>query len=163
MQLANFYGSNDGNASRTMVDNTKKHRRNSHLIIHCLTSEGVSRRAREWAQRRVRAKRAVRSKRMNEWCERTDERLAQYFSLYSWLFSTIVSRAKLCKCYGGIKPALGVRAGRLTWMMDDMHIAQQTCEQRSVRTVRSNIMSEWRELTSEWSGTYVWIFGSSGP
>ena len=29
--------------------------------------------------------------------ERTDERVAQYFSLYSWLFSTIVSRA-ICLC-----------------------------------------------------------------
>ena len=26
----------------TMVENRKKHRKNSHLIIHCPTSEGVS-------------------------------------------------------------------------------------------------------------------------
>ena len=28
----------------TMVQNRKKHRKNSHLIIHCPTSEGVSER-----------------------------------------------------------------------------------------------------------------------
>ena len=31
--------------SYTMVENGKKHRQNSHLIIHCPTSEGVSERA----------------------------------------------------------------------------------------------------------------------
>ena len=57
----------------TMVKNRKKHRQNSHPIIHCPTSEGVSEvseRANEWAQRRARAKRAVWSKRTSERCER---------------------------------------------------------------------------------------------
>ena len=86
-----------------MVENRKKkHRQKSHPIIHCPTSEGVSEvsegvsevseRANEWAQRRARAKRAVGSKRMNERSERTDERVAQYSNLYSWLFSTIMHR-----------------------------------------------------------------------
>ena len=30
------------NVHYTMVENGKKHRQNSHLIIHCPTSEGVS-------------------------------------------------------------------------------------------------------------------------
>ena len=62
----------------TMVENGKKHRQNSNLINQFPTSEGVSEvseRANEWA---VRAN------------ERMDERVAQYYSLYSWLFSTIV-------------------------------------------------------------------------
>ena len=45
--------------------NSQKHRQNSHLIIHCPTSEGVSEaseRANKWAQRSARAKQAVRSK-----------------------------------------------------------------------------------------------------
>ena len=45
-----------------MVENGEKHGQNSHSIIHCPTSEGVS-----------------------EVSERTDERVAQYFSLYFWL------------------------------------------------------------------------------
>ena len=46
----------------TMVEDGKKHRQNSHLIIHFLTNEGVSEvseRANEWAQRRAGAKQAV--------------------------------------------------------------------------------------------------------
>ena len=42
-----------------MVENGKKHRQNSHPILHCPTSER---------------------------CERTDDRVAQYSSLYSSLF-----------------------------------------------------------------------------
>ena len=75
--------------------NNTGHRINSHLTNHCPTSEGVSEvseRANKWAQQSARAKRAGRSK--LEWAvranERTDERVAQFFSLYSWLFSTIV-------------------------------------------------------------------------
>ena len=62
-------------------------------IIHFLTSEEaskVSERANEWAQRRAWAKQAVRSKRMSEGCERTDEPVAQYLHLDSCLFRTIV-------------------------------------------------------------------------
>ena len=60
-----------------MVENGKKHRQNSHPIIHCPTSEGVSEvseRANEWAQRRVWAKRAVRSKRTSGASERANGR-----------------------------------------------------------------------------------------
>ena len=47
----------------TMVPNRKKkHRKSSCLMIHILTSSGVSERASEWAQRSAQAKRAVRSK-----------------------------------------------------------------------------------------------------
>ena len=53
----------------------KKHRQNSHPIIHCPMSEGIS----------------EVSERANE---RTDERVTQYFSLYSWLFSTKVGSWK---------------------------------------------------------------------
>ena len=53
----------------------KKHRQNNNLMIHCPTSEGVS----------------EVSERANE---QTDERVAQYFSLYSWLLSTIVQDAR---------------------------------------------------------------------
>ena len=70
---------------RDMVENGKKHRQNSHLINHCPTSE-KSEQANEWEQRRARAKRAMRSKRMSERYKRTDERVAQYCSLYFWLF-----------------------------------------------------------------------------
>ena len=64
--------------SGTMVENRKKHRQNSHPIIHCPTSEGVSEvseRANEWAQRRARAKQAVWSKWTSERCKRTNERI----------------------------------------------------------------------------------------
>ena len=67
-----------------MVENGTKHRQNSHLIIHCPTSKGVSEvseQANEWA---VRAN------------ERTDEQVVQYFHLYSFLFLTIVYRLKVC-------------------------------------------------------------------
>ena len=66
---------------RTMVENGKKHRQNSHLIIHFPTSEGVSEvseRANEWAQWRARAKRAVRSKRTSERCEQTSKRTSEW-------------------------------------------------------------------------------------
>ena len=56
----------------TTGQNRKKHRLNSHPIIHCPTSEGVS----------------EVSERANE---RTDERVTYYCSLYSWLFWTIVT------------------------------------------------------------------------
>jgi len=86
----------------TMVDYRKKHRQNSHLINHYPTSEGaseVSERANEWA---VRAN------------ERTDERVAQHFSLYSWLLSTIVysfSREKDKRKDGRLKMLNGTEAG----------------------------------------------------
>ena len=59
----------------------KKFRQNSNLINYCPTSEGVSEvseRANELAQRWAQVKRAVRSKRTSEWCERIDERVAQF-------------------------------------------------------------------------------------
>jgi len=65
----------------TMVENRKKHRQNRYSIIHCPTSEGVSEvseRANEWAQRRARAKRAVRSKQTSERCERTSKRTSEW-------------------------------------------------------------------------------------
>ena len=60
---------------------------------YCPMGEGVSKvseRANEWAQRRARAKRAVRSKLAVLANERTDERVAQYLRLDSCLFQTIV-------------------------------------------------------------------------
>ena len=73
----------------TMVENRKKHRLNSNPIIHCPTSEGVSEvseRANEWAQRRARAKRAVRSKPTSERCERTSERTSEWPSTAVCIF-----------------------------------------------------------------------------
>ena len=64
-----------------MVENRKKHRQNSHPIIHCLTSEGVSEvseRANEWAQRSARAKQAGQSKRMSERCKWMSERTSEW-------------------------------------------------------------------------------------
>ena len=75
-----------------MGQNRKKHRINSHLIIHFPTSEGVSEfseRANEWVQQSMRAKQAGPSK-FNEWAvranEQTDKRVAQYSNLYFLLF-----------------------------------------------------------------------------
>ena len=54
-------------------------------IIHFPTSEGlseVSERANEWAQRRARAKQAVRSKGTSEWCEWTSKRTSEWPSTY---------------------------------------------------------------------------------
>ena len=64
-----------------MVENGKKHRQSSHLIIHFPTSEGVnevSERVNDWAKRRARAKRTVRSKQTSERCERTSERTSEW-------------------------------------------------------------------------------------
>ena len=55
------------------------------LKIHFPTSEGVSEvseRANKWAQRRARAKRAVRSKWTSERCEQTSERTREWPSTY---------------------------------------------------------------------------------
>ena len=75
----------------------KKHRHNSHLIIHFPTSEGVSKvseRANEWAQRRARAKRAVRSKQTSERCERMSKRTSEWPSTY---VSILVCSRPHCK------------------------------------------------------------------
>ena len=76
-----------------MVQNRKKHRKNSHFIIHFPTSEevsGVSKRvsaaecASEVSSAEQAREGAVRAnKRMNE-------HVAQYLHLDSWLFWTIV-------------------------------------------------------------------------
>ena len=75
----------------TIVQNRSKHRINSHWIIHCPTSEEVSEVsewANKWAQWSAQAKQAnAWAMRANKW---TEERVSQYFSLYSWLFWTIV-------------------------------------------------------------------------
>ena len=68
-----------------MGQNRKKHRINSHLIIHCPTSKGVSK-----VSAAERASEASRVEQVNKWAvranERRDKRVAQYFSLCSWLF-----------------------------------------------------------------------------
>ena len=79
----------DAHTNEHTMGRTRLHRINSHLIIHCPMSSEVSKvseRASEWAQRSARAKQVVQSKRMSERCERTDDRVAQYSNLYSWLF-----------------------------------------------------------------------------
>ena len=76
-----FIGTNDEVPLWARIE--KKHRTNSHPIIHYPTSSGVievSEQASEWAQWSAQAKQAVWSKWMGEQCERTD----------SWLFYTIV-------------------------------------------------------------------------
>ena len=62
-------------------------------------------RAREWAKRASAAEGASEAsspEQVNKWAvqanERTDERVAQYFSLYSWLFSTIVASCYALRC-----------------------------------------------------------------
>ena len=68
--------------------NRKKHRQNSHPIIHCPTSEAVSE-VSERAQRRARAKRAVQSKQTSERCERCErmsERTSEWPSTYVLIF-----------------------------------------------------------------------------
>ena len=57
----------------TMGQNRKKNRINNYPSIHCPTSEGVN--------------------------ERTDEKMAQYFSVYSWLFwPTVQSHPQRSSC-----------------------------------------------------------------
>ena len=84
---------------RTMGQNRKKkHRLNSHPIIHFPTRKGVSKvseRAKEWAQRRARAKRTVRSKWMSKRCERTSEWTTEWPNaqwVYSWIIRPTVQR-----------------------------------------------------------------------
>ena len=68
----------------TMGQNRKKHRLNSHLIIHCPTTKGVSEViAVEGASE---AKRAVRSKQTSERCERTSERTGEWPSSLVCIF-----------------------------------------------------------------------------
>ena len=52
--------------------------------------EWVSKRANELVQRSTWVERTVWHIQMSEWYERTDERVAQYFRLDSWLFWTTV-------------------------------------------------------------------------
>ena len=92
----------------TMVQNRKKHRINSHLIIHFPTSEGVSKvseRANEWAQRSARAKRVGRSKQTNERYERTSERTSEWPSTYIWVLGwsgpKCTKKRRLSKCHEG--------------------------------------------------------------
>ena len=70
----------------TMVQNSMILRhQNSYFPMSEGVSE-VSERANEWAQRRARAKRAVRSKRTSERCERTSERTSEWPSTYVLIF-----------------------------------------------------------------------------
>ena len=91
----------------TMVENRKKHRFHSHLS-HFPTREGVSKvseRANEWALSTVEgASEASSPEQANEWAvradERTDERVTQYCSLYSWFFRpTAQSETRVTKPY----------------------------------------------------------------
>ena len=72
-----------------MGQNREKHRKNSHLIIHFSTCEGVSE-VSERASAAEGASEASSSEQANEWAvqgnERTDEQVAQYCSPDSWLF-----------------------------------------------------------------------------
>ena len=79
----------------------KKHRQNSHLIFHCPTSERVSEvseRANEWAQRRARAERAIRSKQTSEQCKRTSERTCDWPSTSVCIFKC--SGLQCIRCRG---------------------------------------------------------------
>ena len=73
----------------------KKTQKKNNLIILFPTSYGVSKVSeqiseRSGAQRSAQVRRAGRSKGMSERCWQTDERVAQYLHLDSWLFWTIV-------------------------------------------------------------------------
>ena len=67
-----------------MGQNWREHRKNSHLIIHCLTSKKVSElneRVNHWAQQSLRAKQVVQSEQTSKWSEWPSTSI-----LYSWLF-----------------------------------------------------------------------------
>ena len=90
------------NDQGTMVQNRKKHRINRHIIIHCPTSEVVSKvseRASEQLSAAEHVSKASSAEQANEWAvrvnERADERVAQYFSLYFWLFWLIQGQLSL--------------------------------------------------------------------
>ena len=72
---------------QNMVQNRKKNRKNSHQINHYPTSDEVSE-VNEQISGHV--SEASRAEQANEWAvranERTDKRVAQYCSLYFWLF-----------------------------------------------------------------------------
>ena len=75
-----------------MVQNGQKTQNKSpsnHSLSHERGNERSERTSKR-VQRSARAKQVVPSKRTREQCERTDKRVTQYFSLYSWLFWTIV-------------------------------------------------------------------------
>ena len=81
----------------TVGQKRKKHRHNSHPIIHCQTSKGVSE-VSKWANKSAakRASKASRAEQANEEVvlanKRTDERVAQYFCLGFWLiWPTVLS------------------------------------------------------------------------
>ena len=83
-----------------MVQNRKKHRKNSHLIIHFPTSEGVSatERLREGVSKRSRACELSKQGRARELVigaseranKQMDEGMAQYFCLGFWLIWSTV-------------------------------------------------------------------------
>ena len=62
----------------TMVESRKKHRQNSHPIIHCPTSKGVSERVNEWVSERSggleRSEQSQASEQVSGASERTSER-----------------------------------------------------------------------------------------
>ena len=84
-----------------MIQNRKKHRIDSHPIIHCHKSEGVREvsGASEQVSAAERASEASSAEQANERMvranERTDERVARYLRLTSWLFWIIVEWAKI--------------------------------------------------------------------
>ena len=76
-----------------MGQNRKKLRKNSHLIIHFPTSKGVSK-VSERVNAVERASKASTAEQVNEWAVRANERVAQYFNLYTWLFWPTVVKKK---------------------------------------------------------------------
>ena len=81
----------------TMVQNRKKHSKNSYLIIHLPTSLRVSERTNEWVQRSGQEKRAVRTKKTSEQCKRTSEGTREWPSTYSG-FLVILAHSALFPC-----------------------------------------------------------------
>ena len=75
-----------------MVENGKKHRQNSHPIIHFPTSEGVSEVSERVSVAEGASEASSPEQASKGATEGTDKRVAQYFSLYSWLFWPTVKR-----------------------------------------------------------------------
>ena len=69
----------------------KKHSTNSRLMIHFLTSSGLSERASQRVRAAEQSVRAARSKQINERCERTSERTSEWPSTSVFLVTLELS------------------------------------------------------------------------
>ena len=100
----------------TMIQNSKKHRINTHPIMHSPTSEGVSKvseRANEWARQSAREKRAMWSKRASEQCEQMSERISERLSTYVWVVDWFGSQCNGSFC---------ILSKKKQWLLKDINL-----------------------------------------